>query len=329
MENIPFFTVGIPTYNRAAFLREAIPSVLGQTFSDFELIIADNYSDDHTKDTVESFHDSRITYVRHEKNYGYKFNFDFVAQQARGRFFVMLQDDDLLCKSFLERAHECLSKDDSVVMYAAPWWRGSVGDGFGAALMHSQALSAQALWENMPITFPGHDMAVKLLYSFPFRHPSIIIRTEDFKAVGGYDKRSDFIYDILTEVKLLCRGNLIYDPCIGSVDRVHENNISRGISKAQKRVYRSQRYPWIISILEENGVDWLRILGKQIDDMSFGVTLRLFIRFLRKGYVAPPSICRLTWEKINEKNPGTSVWFWGELLSKIGLIRLVRFFLLQ
>jgi len=130
MKNPPFFTVGIPTCNRAPFLHEAIPSVLGQTFLDFELIIADNHSNDNTPDVVESFKDSRIRYVRHDKNHGAKFNFNYIAKEARGRYFVLLQDDDLLCKTFLERAHQCLSKDDSLVMYATPFWRGTIGDNF-------------------------------------------------------------------------------------------------------------------------------------------------------------------------------------------------------
>ena len=63
-------TVGIPTYNRSGLLREAIESVLAQTFTDFRLIVSDNASDDDTPEVVRSFDDERIDYLRTERNIG-------------------------------------------------------------------------------------------------------------------------------------------------------------------------------------------------------------------------------------------------------------------
>ena len=166
------------------------------------------------------------------------------------------------------------------------------------------------------------------MHSFPFRHPSIVMRISDFKAIGWYDQTSAFIFDILTEAKLLCRGNMVYDPFIGSIDRVNEGNASRSISRVHKQEYRSHRYTWIIAILEKNGVDWQSILEKQIDDMSLSATFRLLRQFLQKKCVAPAFICRLTWEKVKNKNTRSKLWLWNKLLYKVGPQRLFRFFLL-
>ena len=65
---MPKVTVCLPTYNRAHYLREAIESVLSQTFQDFELLICDNASTDETSEVVKSFRDARIRYVRHSRN---------------------------------------------------------------------------------------------------------------------------------------------------------------------------------------------------------------------------------------------------------------------
>jgi len=62
----PFFSVCIPTYNRANFLPQAIESVLAQDFTDFELIICDNASTDNTQEVVEKYQDKRIRYCRYE-----------------------------------------------------------------------------------------------------------------------------------------------------------------------------------------------------------------------------------------------------------------------
>jgi len=63
-------SVIIPTYNRADFLHVAITSVLNQTFQDFEIIVVDDASKDRTSEVVNSFHDKRIKYFRHETNRG-------------------------------------------------------------------------------------------------------------------------------------------------------------------------------------------------------------------------------------------------------------------
>ena len=330
VNNDPFFTVGIPTYNRANFVREAIASVLGQTFQDFELIIADNHSDDHTEEIVASFKDHRIRYFRHKQNNGLIFNFNYVAEEARGRYFVLLQDDDLLCKSFLEHAHQCLSMDESLVMYATPFWRGSVGDKFSAELINTGTLSGPILSENQAVVLNGQEMAVSLLYSHPFRHPSIVLRCSDFKSVGFYNQPIEIISDLLMETKILCLGDMVYDPSyIGSVDRIHGGNASRRMGKKQKYTIRSRRYAHIISILEENDIDWRQISEKQFDAMSFKALVGIFRTFLNRGYVAPAAIVNLAWKKVREKNPKSQLWLWNRLLNKLGPGRLFRFFLLK
>ncbi len=60
----------MPTYNRAGDLRETIPYVLRQSFHDFELLIFDDGSTDETAGVVREFDDSRIRYVRDERNRG-------------------------------------------------------------------------------------------------------------------------------------------------------------------------------------------------------------------------------------------------------------------
>ena len=62
MSSSPFFSVIIPTYNRANLLKKAVQSVLNQTFQDWELIVVDDGSDDGTKKYITSVKDTRIHY---------------------------------------------------------------------------------------------------------------------------------------------------------------------------------------------------------------------------------------------------------------------------
>ena len=88
------FSVILPTYNRAKFIEEAINSVLNQEYSNWELIIIDNFSEDNTQQIVEKFKDSRIKYVKYKndgiiaksRNYGIKI--------SNGNYLAFLDSDD-------------------------------------------------------------------------------------------------------------------------------------------------------------------------------------------------------------------------------------------
>jgi glycosyltransferase involved in cell wall biosynthesis len=96
--SVPAVSVGLPTYNRSAGLRRAAESVLAQTWTDLELVISDNASDDETRAVCEELagRDSRVRVVRHEANMGAEANFRCVLEQATGTFFMWLADDDWL-----------------------------------------------------------------------------------------------------------------------------------------------------------------------------------------------------------------------------------------
>lgn len=97
-------TIGMPVYNGAKYIGEALDSLLVQTFTDFELIISDNASTDATQSICEEYarHDLRIRYVRQAENRGALANFQFVLDQARSEFFMWAAADDLWEKNWIE-----------------------------------------------------------------------------------------------------------------------------------------------------------------------------------------------------------------------------------
>ena len=64
----PFFTVVIPTYNCADYLERSLNSVFSQTYQDFEIIVVDNSSTDHTKDVLSSFNNERLIVIKVKNN---------------------------------------------------------------------------------------------------------------------------------------------------------------------------------------------------------------------------------------------------------------------
>lgn len=109
----PKVTIGLPVFNGAQFIREAIDSALLQSFQDFELLISDNGSSDYTREICEEYllRDSRVRYVRHDVNRGGHWNFQFVVDEARGNYFTWLAHDDVLAPEFLACCVAILDKD--------------------------------------------------------------------------------------------------------------------------------------------------------------------------------------------------------------------------
>jgi glycosyltransferase involved in cell wall biosynthesis len=115
-------SIGLFVYNGERFIEDALHSILGQTFTDFELIISDNASTDRTGKIAQSYarRDKRIRYYRNEKNMGAVWNARRVYELATGKYFKQVAVDDLLEPDFLRQCVEILERDPGcVVVYAA------------------------------------------------------------------------------------------------------------------------------------------------------------------------------------------------------------------
>ncbi len=103
MTNNPFFSVVIPTYNRAGFIRKAIESVLAQSFQDFEIIVVDDGSTDDTEDIVKSIVSAKIRYYKKE-NAERAAARNFGAKISRGLYVNFLDSDDVVYPNHLQVA---------------------------------------------------------------------------------------------------------------------------------------------------------------------------------------------------------------------------------
>ena len=114
----PKVTIGMPVYNGARHLAQALDSLLKQTFTDFELLIADNASTDRTGDICTDYAklDPRIRYVRHATNRGAVYNWNFVVEQARGQYFKWASGNDYCAPTMLEQCVRTLDDEPLVVV---------------------------------------------------------------------------------------------------------------------------------------------------------------------------------------------------------------------
>lgn len=150
------FCIVIPTYNRARLLSRTLASVLAQTYSDFEVIVLDNCSPDDTERVACGTGDSRVSYVRNERNLGGIGNWKRGLSIARGEWFMLLSDDDLLAAEYLSVAAGVISTDPSITVYTtAVRCFTDEPDASGRVLRPSWITPGSSSWIGSPVESAG------------------------------------------------------------------------------------------------------------------------------------------------------------------------------
>ena len=121
MSTYPIVSIIIPTYNHAHFLKEALRSLCDQTFSDWEAIIINNYSEDDTVAVVASFADSRIVLENFHNNGIIGASRNKGISLARGKYLAFLDSDDIWYPEKLAKCIAVFSEDVTLVCHGLRW----------------------------------------------------------------------------------------------------------------------------------------------------------------------------------------------------------------
>ena len=317
MSPAPFFTVAIPTYNRAKWVGGAIEHVLAQSFGDFELIVSDNASTDDTEGVVAAYRDPRIRYVKQASNLGPIPNFNYLLGQARGEFLVYNQDDDRLLPDLLEHCHDAVAGEPDVVFYGAARWLGNEDAGYDARFM---PIPFERVAANETFRMDGAELAVAFLHSMPFLPPALAFRTRTLAEVGGlYDQ----VYggDVIAQVEVLYRGDAVCDPRMGGVFRRHSATFAATLSRAERRRDQTNLIRQLVASMERRGVDWRPRLARQLARMPSRELLSRFRSWQRAG--APPSLVDVAWVELSRRWSRPRLW--QKTASKLGVRDSLRF----
>jgi glycosyltransferase involved in cell wall biosynthesis len=188
-------TIGLPTLNRSGLAQRAIRSVLDQTYRDIELVVSDDVSTDDTvarvEETIDRTGNSRLVLFKQKERLGLVRNFDFCLRHATGEFFLLLGDDDLLQPQAIERL---------VRPFLHPP-QGLTPDAIGVVWCPCNIANAESsqFWttEAGPALEPPEEMIAGLWAGNRGpRLSSVLMRTADGIAVGGYQSRHGDLCDI-------------------------------------------------------------------------------------------------------------------------------------
>lgn len=198
-------------WNGEAFLRQAIKSILDQTFASFECLIINDASTDQTQRIIDSFSDERIRCYQNSENIGLTKSLNKGLAMARGKYVARLDADDVAHPQRLEEQY-ALMKDSRFVLV-------------GSAVNVIDKLGTRVGIKR----FPTDQLLLKyeLLYNNPFVHSSIFFLREDIIRCGGYDETCRYAQDYELYTRLaLTRALSNHDQAL--VDyRVHAQSIGK------------------------------------------------------------------------------------------------------
>jgi hypothetical protein len=178
-------------HNGGHFLHEAIESILGQTFKDFEFVIINDGSTDGSRDVILNYDDPRIRLVENQENIGLTKSLNRGLASARGEFVARLDADDLSHPTRLEKQVSFLERNPDCALVGT---QARLIDAEGNLLRGNSGLRAQS------------DVAIEwhLLFGNPFVHSSVMFRLQIiWDRLGGYDETYRFNQDFELWSRLL------------------------------------------------------------------------------------------------------------------------------
>ena len=119
----PLISVIVPVYNAKKYIEDCIISILGQSYTNFELILIDDCSTDGSLEFVqENFHDPRMKFFKNEKNFGNGFTRNAGIKLARGKYLCFVDNDDLILENALQTYLNEAEKYSADVVHATKYY---------------------------------------------------------------------------------------------------------------------------------------------------------------------------------------------------------------
>jgi glycosyltransferase involved in cell wall biosynthesis len=167
----PLVSVLTTVYNAEEYLNMAIDSILLQTYKNYEYILIDDGSTDHSRQIIEAYDDPRIKYI-YQKNQGLQAALNRGISIAKGKYIARMDHDDISYPSRLEKQVSFLESNKKIAM---------VGTSFDIIDSDSGIVGGSYHLDR------DEDIRIEFLVRNPFGHGTMMICKEALEDVGGYD----------------------------------------------------------------------------------------------------------------------------------------------
>ncbi len=234
----PKICVVMPVYNGGKYLREAIDSILAQSYDNFEFIIIDDGSTDNTWMILNDYDDVRIQLVRNEENIGMAGSLNKGLALARGEFIARMDADDVSLPERLEKQVRFLNSNPHI---------GAVG-----SFAYKIDASGRIIGETRPPTDP-YLVEWGLCFDNYLCHPTFMFRKSTFTQVGGYSEKKwhSEDYDLWSRMVGITRISNLPDRLL--LYRHHQESVGSKYFEVQKKMSALNTQEYVS-----------RLIGKQI-----------------------------------------------------------------
>lgn len=159
-KNVLSISVIMPVYNGALYLKEAVDSILNQSFEDFEFIIVNDGSADNSAEIIESYNDNRIHFLNYTENKGYTNRLNEGLKISRGKYIARMDSDDISTQDRFQKQFNFLEKHPDI----------SVCGSF------IRFIGNETKYKNWVLDTDHEALKLGLLFNNVFCHPSVMLR---------------------------------------------------------------------------------------------------------------------------------------------------------
>lgn len=209
---MPRVSVIISTFNGQRYIREAVQSILDQTFQQVELIVVNDGSTDATLNILRAFDDRRITIVNNPGNLGIAASQNNALSVATGEYLALMDHDDISLPDRLQMQVDFLDAHPEVGMLGCNCISVDENDNVQSVSSHFSD-DAFLRWQ-------------LLLCGCPFFHTSLMVRRSEMERIGGYDGSYLFAgdYHVISKLTECCGVANLDQPLVKW--RVHRSSVS-------------------------------------------------------------------------------------------------------
>lgn len=205
----------MPVYNSEKYLKEAIKSILNQTFKEFEFIIIDDGSTDKSLEIINEYKDPRIVLIKHKTNKGIIYSLNEGLKKTNGKYIARMDADDVAVKTRLAKQIEFLEKNKDISILGS--WIKNFGD-------------KNYTWRT--IANPKL-LRSRMLFESSLAHPSVIFRKKDLTNFQ-YEKEYPYAEDFVLWVKAAEKLQLSNYPEVLLKYRIHPGQTPIKNKRAQQ-----------------------------------------------------------------------------------------------
>lgn len=216
----PLISIIMPVWNGERYLAEAVRSILGQTFRDFEFIILDDGSTDRTPEILAEFAalDSRVRIIPLEHE-GIVTALNRGVAESRARWIARMDADDVSHPERLARQWDAVGKNPQAVLCHT----------------HINIIGDPAYVTKAGRFIRSHALiALRLCFQCPIVHPTVMFRKDSFLECGGYRQEERHAEDFALWGRMIAHGPVVGVPEPSLDFRVHGASISKQQASTQE-----------------------------------------------------------------------------------------------